>query len=138
MNDAIFWFLLIFSVSGLINTIYLTVHVFTKTPVKCLWFPPEWCKKVQYSKWSRTFGIPNPIAGFGFYAAIFALDLLFYAGILPFWPVALVIGVGFLFSVYFTIIQGAVLKAYCTWCVLSALDFLLLAIGVAWYYLVNV
>ena len=40
--------------------------------------------------------------------------------------VGAIIVIGFLFSAYFTYIQGAVLKAYCTWCVLSAIEFLLL------------
>lgn len=115
---------------GIVNTLYLVSHAITKTPVKCLFFPPEWCQKVQNSKYSRTFGIPNSITGLAFYAVIFILTLLFNQGNVPFWPITTIVTIGFLFSLYFTIIQGAILKAYCTWCVLSAIDFLLLFIVV--------
>src|SRR3989338_8440985 len=118
--------LLVLSALGIVNTAYLVSHVFNKRPVKCLFFPPEWCHKVQFSKYSRTLGIPNPITGLGFYLAILILTWFFVQGTIAFWPIATIITIGFLFSVYFTIIQAFVLKAFCTWCVVSAIDFLVL------------
>lgn len=122
MSNQILW-LLIFSGIGILNTIYLSYHSITKKPVKCLFFPEEWCRTVQYSPWSRTLGIPNSFAGLGFYSAIFVLTLLSAQGIVPLWPIQVIIVIGFLFSLYFTFIQAFVLKAFCTWCVLSAIDF---------------
>ncbi len=118
--------ILVLSVLGVINTLYLSAHVFSKKPVKCLWFPPEWCQKVQYSSYSKTFGIPNPFAGLGMYVAILVLTLFFAAGSIPFAPIFWIIVIGFLFSMYFLGIQAFVLHAFCTWCVVSAVEFTLL------------
>lgn len=119
----------IFSILGILDTVYLSYHAFTKTPVKCLFFPDEWCAKVQFSKFSKIFGIPNPFLGLLMYVAILILASLFAAGSVPFLWLQLIIGFGFLFSLYFTIIQAFVLKAWCTWCVVSAINFLALAIA---------
>ncbi|MGE5298265.1 MAG: vitamin K epoxide reductase family protein [Acidobacteriaceae bacterium] len=116
---------------GLINTIYLSSHVISKKPVKCYFFPPEWCTKVQFSNYSRTFGIPNPFAGLAMFILLFVFMLLYVNGLFAFWPVTVVVLIGFLFSMYFTYIQGFVLKAYCTWCVLSAIEFVLLFLIIA-------
>ena len=36
----------IFSVIGILDTSYLIYHILHKTDVYCLFFPPEWCRKV--------------------------------------------------------------------------------------------
>lgn len=120
------WAILVLSGLGVINTLYLSAHVLSKKPVKCLWFPPEWCQKVQYSPYSRTFGIPNPFAGLAMYVVILLLTVMFATGVISFTPIYWIIVVGFLFSLYFTFIQAFVLRAFCTWCVVSALEFTLL------------
>lgn len=124
------WVILLLSVLGICNTLYLSAHVFSKKPVKCLWFPPEWCQKVQYSKYSRTFGVPNPFAGLGMYMAILVLTIMFSNGLISFTLIYWIIIVGFLFSMYFVAIQAFVLKAFCTWCVVSAIEFTLLFLTV--------
>jgi len=35
--------ILIFSFFGILDTVYLSYHTITKTPVACLFFPKEWC-----------------------------------------------------------------------------------------------
>lgn len=115
------------AVIGIANTSYLSYHSIKKTPVKCVFFPNEWCRKVQQSKFSRTFGFPNSFAGLGMYVALLVLTLLYSAGTLNvFWPILAIVWAGFIFSMYFTFIQAFVLKAFCTWCVLSAAEFTLL------------
>ncbi len=114
---------------GILNTLYLSYHAFTKTDVACIGFPKEWCRKVQHSPHSKTFGIPNAYAGLAMYVAIFVLTLLYSAGSIPLWPISIVITIGFLFSMYFTYVQAAILKAFCTWCVISAVDFTLLLLA---------
>ena len=123
---------LIFVVAGigLIDTIYLSYHAFTKTPVKCLFFPAEWCAKVQQSPQSRLFGFPNAYAGLAMYALIIVSLFLFIQGTIPFWPTTVVVLLGSVFSLYFTYVQAFVLRAFCTWCVLSAINFLLLLIAI--------
>ena len=125
-----FWIILVLSCLGIFNTLYLSAHVFSKKPVKCIFFPPEWCEKVQYSKFSRTLGVPNAFAGLGMYVAILVLTVLFGIGSIPFTPIFWIVVAGFAFSLYFTFIQAFVLRAFCTWCVVSAIEFTLLFLTV--------
>jgi len=121
---------LVLGVLGLINTLYLSYHTITKRPVACVFFPKEWCERVQYSSYSRTFGIPNSFAGFVIYSSILVLTYLFLQGSVPFTPVLWIIGIGLAFSTYFLYIQAFVLRAFCTWCVVSAIEFILLTLTV--------
>ena len=122
--------IIVFSILGILDTLYLIYHKIKGTDVACLFFPKEWCKKVQYSKYSKTFGIPNSVAGFFIYTAILILTLLFVQGtIVTFLPITILITIGFLFSLYFMYIQGAVLKVYCTWCVISFINFTIMLIA---------
>jgi uncharacterized membrane protein len=119
----------VFTVIGILDTLYLVYHSIKKTPVTCLFFPKEWCEKVQYSKYSKMFGIPNSILGLSMYLAILLLAILQLYGIGNFVWLQIVVGFGFLFSAYFTFIQAFVLRAFCTWCVVSAINFIMLAIA---------
>lgn len=117
----------IFSLVGLADTSYLVYHTAKGTDVHCLFFPPEWCHKVQHSPQSKTFGVPNSLAGLGMYSLILLLALAGAYGVTPFWPLQALIGFGFLFSLYFIYVQAFVLRAFCTWCVVSAINFTVLA-----------
>lgn len=114
---------------GLVDTLYLSYHAITKTDVACWFFPKEWCKKVQYSKYSRTFGIPNPYLGLLMYVAIFGFTYLTSLGQMASWVVPAIVIFGFAFSMYFTFIQAFVLRAFCTWCVVSAINFTIMFIS---------
>lgn len=119
----------IFSVIGILDTSYLLYHKFKGTDVACLFFPKEWCRKVQYSKQSKTFGIPNSLAGFFMYSLILLLTYLASDGNIDWlWP-RLVISLGWAFSMYFTYVQAFVLKAFCTWCVISTVNFTVMFIA---------
>lgn len=120
---AIIYILYALAALGVADTLYLIYHKLRGTDVACILFPPEWCKKVQYAKQSKTFGISNAYLGFGMYVAIIVLAYLFATDAVPAWPLQIVVTIGFLFSMYFTYIQGFVLKAFCTWCVISAINF---------------
>ena len=120
--------LLVVTGIGILNTIYLSYNALAGKDVACFFFPPEWCKKVQYSSYSKTFGVKNPYLGFFMLLTILILTIFYLNGAVPFWLIFSVITFGLLFSAYFSYIQRYVLKAYCTWCVLSALVFLVLFI----------
>lgn len=124
--------LYIFCAIGVADTLYLIYHKVRGTDVACPFFPKEWCRTVQYSSYSKTLGIPNPVAGFGMYVVILVLTWLFAAGSVAFWPIQAIVTFGFLFSLYFTYIQAFVLRAFCTWCVVSAINFLVMMIAV-WF-----
>lgn len=119
MNTAIVFTLLI----GILNTIYLSITAILGKNVYCFLLPDEWCLAVQHSKYSKTFGIRNPYLGLFMLTLIAVmyymnlndqLDYLYTFGIVTF---------GFLFSCYFLYIQAVLIKAFCTWCVLSFLVF---------------
>ena len=121
-----FAILKLFAVIGILDTLYLIYHKVRGTDVACIGFPKEWCRKVQYSKQSKTFGIPNSIAGFVMYALILFLVVLQGPGVAP-WPLQFLVAFGFAFSLYFMFVQGLVLRAFCTWCVVSFINFTVMA-----------
>lgn len=116
----------VFATIGILDTLYLIYHKIKGTDVACIGFPKEWCRKVQYSKQSSTFGIPNSIAGFVMYALILLLVALQGPGF-PLWPLQFIVAFGFAFSLYFMFVQGVVLRAFCTWCVVSFINFTVMA-----------
>jgi uncharacterized membrane protein len=117
----------VFGCIGVLDTLYLIYHHVRGTDVACPFFPDEWCHKVQYSPQSKTFGIPNSYLGFCMYVAILILTCLYVAGTIPLWPIAALVTFGFLFSLYFLYVQAFVLRAFCTWCVVSFVNFSVLA-----------
>lgn len=122
--------LYIFGFIGVLDTLYLIYHKIRGTDVACPFFPKEWCYKVQHSPQSKTFGIPNSVLGFLMYIIIIVLTALFAGGSILLWPIQAVVTFGFLFSMYFLYIQGFILKAFCTWCVVSAINFTVMMIAV--------
>ena len=82
------------------------------------------CDEVLGSSYSRFFGIPVVMMGRVYYLAIAALYLLGLFIELPYLLNIIFIllsGLAVLFSVYLTVIQVAVLRKWCSWCLLSAL-----------------
>src|SRR3989338_2436995 len=122
--------LYVFGLIGVADTLYLIYHKVRGTDVACLFFPKEWCYKVQHSPQSSTFGIPNSVSGFIIYSLILIFTWLFSAGLFAFWPVQVLVGIGFLFSFYFLYVQAFVLRAFCTWCVISLINFSVMAFAV--------
>jgi len=125
--------LYVFSIIGVLDTLYLIYHKVRGTDVACIFFPPEWCYKVQHSPQSKTFGIPNSVAGFAMYVIILVLTYLYTAGSIAFWPIQAIVAFGFLFSMYFTYVQAFVLRAFCTWCVVSTINFTVMAIAIFFF-----
>lgn len=121
-----------FGVIGALDTLYLLYHKIMGTDVACPFFPKEWCYKVQHSPQSKTFGIPNSLAGLVMYLAILGLTWQYASGG-SFWSIQAVVTFGFLFSMYFTYVQAFVLKAFCTWCVISAINFTVMFLAV-WFF----
>lgn len=84
------------------------------------------CGEVIYSSYSKTFGIENEILGMIYYGLIFLTYSTFV--FLPISPSQLVefglflltLGAA-LFSIYLLFIQGFVLKAWCEWCITTAI-----------------
>jgi uncharacterized membrane protein len=83
------------------------------------------CNEVVNSKYAKFFGISLEYLGFLYYAVIFLgyLSLLLRPGLqetllLP--GLFLLSAFSFLFSLYLLFVQGAILRRWCIWCLLSA------------------
>ncbi|MDQ3555384.1 MAG: vitamin K epoxide reductase family protein [Gemmatimonadota bacterium] len=84
------------------------------------------CDVVQGSRYAYFLGLPVALWGVGAYAAMLGLAM---AGLQPRWFrarwVALSLfataSVGVLFSAYLTYLEAAVIRAWCRWCVVSAI-----------------
>jgi uncharacterized membrane protein len=122
--------LYVFGTIGILDTLYLIYHKLAGTDVTCPFFPKAWCHKVQHSPQSKTLGIPNSYAGFAMYVIILWLTAQYTAGTVAFWPIQAVVTFGFLFSMYFLYVQAFVLRAFCTWCVVSAINFTVMMLAV--------
>ncbi|HEV2351296.1 MAG TPA: thioredoxin domain-containing protein [Terriglobia bacterium] len=115
--------LLALSLAGLFISIYLWwVYTSPSHALVCL---GTGCDAVRASRYSTLWGLPLPIYGVAMYAAmvllIFAEQLIstLMAGKVRYTFTAMA-GVGFLFSLYLTYLEGFVIHAWCAWCVGSA------------------
>lgn len=89
------------------------------------------CKSVLFSKYAKTFGVPLEIAGFIYYLLIAVAYFLIatnpmlqidFLSVKIFKTILILITfAGFLFSAYLTILQWKIIKAWCSWCLASAI-----------------
>jgi len=122
--------IVIFSVIGVLDTAYLSYHYIIKTAPTCSIFSKDWCKKVFFSSYNKTLGIPNAFAGLLAYILLIVLAILFINKIVPFYFVIALVMIGFAASMYFLYLQSMVIRAFCFWCVISAVNFILLFLAI--------
>ena len=109
---------------GLLSAIYVSYGFFTKKDIYCLFFSKNSCKRVLTSKESRLFfNIPNAYIGLLVYIGIIVSISLYSTGFVPFWPVQIIVFIGFLFSCYLFYVQIFLIKSFCSWCIISAISF---------------
>lgn len=114
---------------------YLLWHKLTGGSVLCL--TGGGCATVNASPWAELFGIPVAGVGLAVYLALAVLGTLWArSGPAAGWAALGAFGLalaGFLYSAYLTWVEAAILRAYCSWCLLSAalmtLDLLLVSGG---------
>lgn len=92
------------------------------------------CHKVLESKYNNILGIHNDVLGLAFYVAMSLLTALLILELDPIslWEkmVYILIGIGTAFSIVAVFLQWRVIKAWCFWCLLSALTvFIMLVIA---------
>lgn len=108
---------------GLADSIYLTQHELSGTPLLCNIQNLSGCNVVAASQYSRLFGIPLAELGILFYSVIFvlaALEIVLFDQLLR-RTLQVVSSIGFLSSLYFTFVQIFVIGAFCIYCFASAL-----------------
>ena len=107
---------------GFFDAAYLTVQHYQQGIVPCIVF--EGCEEVLASKYAQVGGIPTSLIGAIYYLAIFISTLLFVDRKNPF--ALKVIGylpiAGFTVSLFLVYLQIFVIKAICTYCVVSAVS----------------
>ena len=112
------------ALAGLFASGYLAIVYVTGAPIVC--GIVKGCEAVRASSWATTFGIPRPFLGLLFYAAIIvSLIMRTYRPYHRprFWR-DVTLGAtffGFVESGFLTLLQAYEIKAFCFWCLLSAL-----------------
>ena len=116
---------------GLAVAVYDSYMVYTG---RSLWCPPpiDGCNEVAASPYARILDLPV-----GYYGVVFYLFMFCLAALLAFGPfsrglrlgAALYACVGVLFSLYFMVLQLGFIRAFCIYCLVSAVTTVLLAIA---------
>jgi len=125
--------MMVLALIGLAVAVYDSYMIYIGQP---LWCPPpiDGCNEVAASPYARILGLP-----IGYYGAVFYLYMFGLAALLAFDPVSrglrlgaiLCAGLGVLFSLYFMLLQVALIRAFCIYCLISAVTTLLLAVVAA-------
>ena len=109
---------------GLFDSLYLLwVYTSPSHPMVCL---GTGCDVVRASAYSHLWGVSIPVYGVASYTTLVVL-LLATTLVTPRlvqileYSVAGISGIGFLFSLYLSYLEGFVIHAWCAWCVVSAL-----------------
>jgi uncharacterized membrane protein len=111
------------SLIGLFASTYLLITYVSGAPIVC--GPAHGCDVVRASKWAYTFGLPRPLLGVAFYAAV--IGILGFRAMHPHrfsrraYHALLLLGiVGFFESAFLTGVQWLDINAFCIWCLTSA------------------
>ncbi|MEK9182928.1 MAG: vitamin K epoxide reductase family protein [Patescibacteria group bacterium] len=108
---------------GLSETVYLIRKRMFAEKLVCLIGGS--CNLVLESKYNKLFGVHNDILGLLFYVMALFISGFLVIGVEPllFWIFILKfsVAVGSLMSLIFTYLQWRVIKAWCFWCLMSAI-----------------
>ncbi len=106
---------------GLLISGYLLITYVSPEEIKCI--TGEGCKIAQMSDYSSFLGIPTPAYGVVFYLALGVLGAVWSESakkkVLP--ALIILTTTGLAVSLFLSSIEAFVLKAWCSWCVASAL-----------------
>jgi uncharacterized membrane protein len=120
------------SLIGMIDASYISFEtLLNKTPA-CS--PPFACTKVLDSQWAYVAGIPLSVYGLVFYLIMFVLSIVYFTDLKSNFyffkqvgeKIKLLASLGFAFSVYLVSLMAFVIKAWCLWCLISAITTTLL------------
>lgn len=109
---------------GLANSIYLTQHELSGTPLLCNIQNLSGCNIVAASQYSHIFGIPLAEFGVLFFSIIFilaALELIIFDHLLR-RALQTISLIGLISSLYLTFVQVFLIGAFCIYCLASALS----------------
>jgi len=104
-----------------------------------LWCPPpiDGCNEVAASPYARILGLPVGYFGMVYYLYMAAVGaLLAFDPLSPGrrWVAVLYAVVGVAFSLYFMVLQVGFIRAFCIYCLVSAVTTALLAVAAVWHW----
>lgn len=112
---------------GLADSIYLTVQHLTGQSVRCAIVTG--CSAVLASRYSSVAGIPTAAFGVVAYFLAFSLaTLAYYGSTLAVWVLRPVVATMLATTLWLLYLQSFVIRAFCTWCLLSAAITILLTL----------
>lgn len=107
--------------AGAIQALYLLRKKMTKKIPVCI--IGEECGKVLESKYNKLLGIPNEVLGLIFYIVAALLVVLQWKTLLD-----ITIFAGGFFSLILIYLQWRIIKAWCFWCLMSAITVFLMVV----------
>lgn len=116
------WALVVVATLGLLDAVLLTKQHYSGTILPCN--VTKGCETVLSSKYSVVFGIPLAVLGLIFYFSVLLVAITYATNkVAVLKKLLLLMGtVGFVSSIGLVYIQGAILHAWCQYCLLSALS----------------
>ncbi len=125
----------ILSFLGIADAAYITQHAFSGIPAACSINGYDGCSIVDKSIYSHLFGFPLSMYGFIFYTSLFILVAITFV-----WvsarverSIQIIAVVGVLASSIFIWIQAYLIKAFCIYCVFSAILTVFIVLIVFWH-----
>ena len=114
------------AIAGLIG-VFVSAYLFytyvSGVPIAC--GSGTGCEFVRLSKWAWTLGLPRPLFGLAFYAGVFGLLV---ARVATAWQgrwlyrlTMLIALIGFVESAFLFLVQWLDIRAFCIWCLASAI-----------------
>ena len=119
-NVLISGILLVAAFAGMVDSTYVTLHSSQGFVIPCGF--AGGCDQVLNSPYSKIFEIPISWLGLGFYVTVAATSLFALFGFEKTLRLSFAAAVpAFAFSVYLVCVQAYVLRAFCDYCLLSAI-----------------
>lgn len=110
---------------GLFDAGYVTYELFAKRIPVCL--PPFQCATFLQNSWAYIAGIPLSVYGLIFYSIVLVLAIMNFLEIKDTKKYLRGLAIfGILFALYVVFIMGWIVKAWCLWCLVSAINLTLL------------
>jgi uncharacterized membrane protein len=127
LMNKIFYFFPVVALLGFIDAVYLTTKYYSGN-INCSVI--SGCQEVLSSQYSAIVGIPLALLGALYYLFVLIAAML-YIDSQNKWALKIIFifpTIGFIFSIWLTYLQAYVIKAFCQYCILSALTSTLLFI----------
>ncbi len=132
LNQKIALVLLLLAIIGFADAAYLSANTLLGRPVPCPL--TGGCETVTNSPYSRLAGVPLSVIGAVYYLILIVLALWYIdsAQARALRGIIVISGLGFLWTLYLTYLQGYVIGAWCVYCLVSAATTTLVLITSWW------